>query len=38
MPKAAVELDAAAEILPVDAIAPRLLRSLEVAAKRTSAE
>jgi chemotaxis response regulator CheB len=36
MPRAAVELEAATEILPVQKIAPRLLQSLEVAAKRNS--
>jgi two-component system, chemotaxis family, response regulator WspF len=36
MPKAAVELDAAAEILPLQRIAPRLLQSLEIATKRNS--
>jgi two-component system response regulator WspF len=35
MPKAAIELDAAAEILPVQRIAARLMQSLEVTVKRS---
>jgi two-component system response regulator WspF len=38
MPKSAVELDASAEILPVQKIAPRLLQSIEVATKRNSTQ